>query len=108
MDGACWKDDRIIPGTLLKREYNPDAGTWFWYDASGDLSASMFFRLKYLPAEAVCPWLRSVFSIPCPHWRAQILVWFVGAHDILSGGKPDPSHFDPEDWPSLTGTPRTS
>ena len=31
------------------------------------------------------PWLRSVFAIACPHWRAQLIVWCVGAHPLLTG-----------------------
>jgi hypothetical protein len=74
---------------------------WSWHDASGDFCTAMFFCLKYLRAEEVAPWLRSVFAIPCPHWRAQIMVWFVGAHDLLAGRVPDPSGYGVMDRPSL-------
>ena len=56
-----------------------------WADVSGDFSASMFFCLKYLNAEDVQGWIGSVFSIPCPRWRAQTLVWLCGAKAFLDG-----------------------
>ncbi len=71
---------------------NPNQ-VWAWWDASGDFAASMFFCLKYLPAPAVEPWLRSVFDIPSPHWRAQVMVWLVGAHGILHNVIRWPSEF---------------
>jgi hypothetical protein len=45
----------------------------------------MFFCLKYLAHEQIEPWLRSVFAIQCPYWRAQLLVWLISAYDILLG-----------------------
>lgn len=101
MNEDCWEGERIRIGAFLHREYNPRVGKWFWHDASGDFSASMFFCLKYLDAEEIAPWLRSVFAIPDPHWRAQIMVWFVGAHPLLAGEVADPSKFGVGDWPSL-------
>ncbi|NIJ19377.1 hypothetical protein FHS95_001046 [Sphingomonas naasensis] len=62
------------------------------------LSASLFFRLKYLDAGAVEPWLESVFAIEDRYWMAQILFWLIGAHPILSGAITQPAQF-PEGWP---------
>lgn len=101
MDGECWKDGRIIPGRFLHRQYNPGACVWGWADASGDFAASLFFCLKYLSAQEIDPWLRSVLSIASPHWRAQIMVWFIGAHELLTGAVADPSGFEIRDRPSL-------
>ena len=101
MNEECWDENRIRIGALLHREYNPRVGKWFWHDASGDFSASMFFCLKYLDAQEVEPWLASVLAIPDPHWRAQIMVWFAGAHPLLSGEIADPSKFSVNDWPSI-------
>ena len=56
-----------------------------WWDASSDLSCSIFFCLKYLPNELIYPWFRSALDIPSSHWRAQILVWLVGAHPLITG-----------------------
>lgn len=101
MIAQCWDGERVRIGEFLHRDYNPRAEKWFWHDASGDFSASMLFCLKYLATEEIGPWLQSVFAIPDPHWRAQIMVWFVGAHPLLVGDVADPSDFGVGDWPSL-------
>ena len=61
----------------------------------------MFFCLKYLPESLVAPWLRSVLEITSPHWRAQVIVWMVGAHDILKGAVKWPSEFREDARPSV-------
>lgn len=101
MNPECWDGERIRIGRFLHRDYNPRVGVWFWRDASADFSASMFFCLKYLDAEEIAPWLRSVLSIPDPHWRAQIMVWFIGAYDLLTGRIVDPSSYEISDCPSV-------
>jgi len=100
MDRACWSKGEIVLGTAL-HSFNPRTGLWRWFDASGDFSASMFFRLKFLRAEEIEPWLRSALAIACPHWRAQLLVWFVGAHEMLVGRTANPACFDLMDRPSV-------
>jgi hypothetical protein len=96
MAPQCWTGDDIVVGESLHRSNNNPAQIWRWYDASGDFSASVFFCLKYLPTESVQSWLQSVLAISSPHWRAQVLVWLVGAHDLLLGKILWPSEF-PED-----------
>lgn len=68
-------------------------GSYGWGDASGLLSSSLFFCLKYLPVEAVGYWFESAFAIDEPHWKQQILVWLVGAHPLLAGQINQPSEF---------------
>ena len=34
--------------------------------------------------EYVSRWFKSVLEIKSPHWRAQLIVWIVGAHKILT------------------------
>jgi len=92
MDANYWSDGRIVVGEILHQGVWP-SGRWGWFDASGDFSASMFFCLKYLRAEEIGPWLKSVFSIACPHWRAQVIAWFVGAHKVLVGDWQQPEEF---------------
>jgi hypothetical protein len=99
MDPACWAGDRIVIGSMLQRGVWP-SGMWNWFDASGDLSTSLFFCLKYLSADEIAPWTRSALAIPCPHWRAQILVWLVGAHGVLTGEVRQPSDFG-DIWPRI-------
>jgi hypothetical protein len=96
MDGSCWNGSDIVIGKILcQSDSNPNS-VWVWWDASGDFSGSMFFCLKYLPESSVERWLRSVFDIPSPHWRAQVIVWLVGAHDVLT---------NVVHWPSELSTP---
>lgn len=101
MDSACWNGSEIALGKVLRRSNDNPNRVWVWWDASGDLSASMFFCLKYLPASSVEPWLRSVFDIPSPHWRAQVMVWLTGAHGILDNAIQWPSDFSPNARPHL-------
>jgi len=85
MERSCWDAGEIVVGRLLHRSNNNPKQVWCWWDASGDFSASMFFCLKYLPDALVGNWLRSVLAIKSPHWRSQVMVWMVGAHDLLTG-----------------------
>lgn len=75
---------RESTGCLHRCETVP-TGYPLWGEASGDLSASMFFCLKYLTPGEIPGWARSVAAIECPRWRAQLLVWLCGAKGILDG-----------------------
>ncbi len=57
--------------------------------------------LKYLPQESIAPWLRSVLAIPSPHWRAQMMSWMVGAHDMLTDALRWPSQLPEQAAPSV-------
>lgn len=72
-----------------------------WGRASGDFSASMFFCLKYVSPEDMPAWTKSVFAIPCPRWRAQVLVWLVGAKAIVDGTISQPSKLDKQHTPDV-------
>jgi hypothetical protein len=101
MEPHCWADGRVALGAMLHRYRNPNVGVWFWYDASRDFSASMFFCLKLLAADEIRPWLTSVLQIACPHWRAQVIVWFVGAYGLLTGEQLQVSELDTVTRPSM-------
>lgn len=101
MDSMCWNGSDIAIGKVLRQSNNNPNKVWVWWDASGDFAASMFFCLKYLPESSVEPWLRSVFDIPSPHWRAQVIVWFVGAHGILNNVIRWPSEFSMDARPYI-------
>ena len=101
MDSTCWNGADIATGKVLRQSNNNPNQVWGWCDASGDFSASMFFCLKYLPASAVEPWLRSVFDIASPHWRAQVIVWLVGAHGMLNNVVRWPAEWSVEARPSI-------
>jgi hypothetical protein len=74
----------INQGAILRRRWRLGAG-WEWGRPAGDLSASMFFCLKYLPEDEIGPWLRSALQIRDPYWRGQLLAWFVGVRGLLDG-----------------------
>ncbi len=92
MDADCWSEGKVVVGRCLHRS-RLGLGLWGWFDAAGGFSASMIFCLKYLPAEAVGGWMASLFAIECPHWRAQLIAWLVGAHGVLTGDIRQPSDF---------------
>lgn len=94
METICWNDGEIVMGSFLHRSNRNPNQVWCWWDASGDFSASMFFCLKYLPQESLRGWIASVFAIRSPHWRAQVMVWLVGANAILDGQIAWPEDFD--------------
>lgn len=85
MDPRCWSGEDIVIGSMLHRSNNNPNQIWRWWDASGDFSASMYLCLKYLPPSLVPGWFASSLAIRSPHWRAQVLVWLVGSHDLLRG-----------------------
>ncbi len=85
MNSKNWSDSSIIFESILHEPANSPSDFWGWWDASSDLCCSLFFCLKYLPDELVHSWFQSVLDIPSPHWRAQIIVWLVGAHPLISG-----------------------
>jgi hypothetical protein len=102
MDSACWKAQDIVTGAILDEPGNHRYRDWPWWDASGDFSAAVFFCLKYLPEAAITPWFRSVMSIASAHWRAQLIGWLVGAHDILHNKVGWPSEFEEAESPKIT------
>lgn len=101
MAPQCWSEDGITVGSMLHRSDNNPARVWRWWDASGDFSASMFFCLKYLPAQLVGTWFSSVLAIESPHWRAQCMVWLVGSHELLAGEIDWPSQLPDDAYPSI-------
>jgi len=84
VSAECWSEGRIRRGEILRRE-KPPWGTWGWREPSGDLSASMFFCLKYLTPEEIGPWLTSTLAIEDRYWRAQLMAFCVAAHPLLTG-----------------------
>lgn len=103
MDRQCWDGNEIVLGRILWPSNNNPRKVWLWWEASGDFSASMFFCLKYLPSHAIPDWLRSVLRIESAHWRAQLIVWFVGAHKVLTGEIAQPSELkDGDGAPGIT------
>lgn len=102
MNGHCWNGPELRVGAILQRSNHNPNRVWGWSDASGDFSASLFFCLKYLPDELIAEWVESVLAIASPHWRAQVLVWLVGAHGLLQGNVAWPSEFVIGQVPSIS------
>lgn len=102
MDPRCWRGSDIAIGTILRRSNNNPNEVWCWWDASGDFSSAMFFCLKYLPESLIGDWARSALAITSPHWRAQMIVWLVGAHAALHDDSQWPSQFDEYSRPKVS------
>jgi hypothetical protein len=68
--------------------------------ASGGFSASMFFCWKYLEPEQIDAWLASVFAIRSAYWRAQLLVWLLGARPMIDGDVEQPAGLE-QSWPRV-------
>lgn len=96
MAPECWTGERVDLESGLNKNFYPHPARWFWDSASGKLSCSLFLCLKYLPPAAVASWLTSVLEIKSHHWRAQVLVWAVGAFPFLTGELNQPGEA-PED-----------
>lgn len=101
MEPRCWHAGDIVVGRLLHRSNRNPNQVWRWWDASGDLSACLLLCAKYLPPSQLQGWFRSVLAIASPHWRAQMMVWLIGAHDLLTGVKRSPSELDPAAYPGI-------
>jgi hypothetical protein len=101
MDEQCWNGTEVAIGNILHRSNHNPGHVWRWWDASGDFSASMFFSLKYLPEPLIREWMASVLAIRSPYWRAQLIVWLVGAHDLLAGRIGWPSQLPESAYPSV-------
>lgn len=101
MSETLWENGKVRVGTMLWRDNHNPNKFWFWWDASGDFSASMFFRLKYLESKDIKEWTESLLSIDCAHWRAQLIVWIVGAYKILTNEIQQPAQLKQENTPSV-------
>ena len=64
---------------------------WNCGTSDGNLSAMMFFCLKYLTTEEIITWVESLFSIQDIYWKGAFSVWLLGAYDLLEQPTPVPS-----------------
>ncbi|MBN3798305.1 hypothetical protein [Burkholderia sp. Ac-20392] len=113
MDARCWPSGTLDTTACFNHDHEQSPGTGDWFNTSGKFSSSMFLCIKYLDTSEIHTWLTSVLSIDDPRWRAQLMLWFVGANDMLSGRIRYPSEFSSTDYPRidwqgcrcLTGSP---
>ncbi|MEO7716697.1 MAG: hypothetical protein ABIY70_10870 [Capsulimonas sp.] len=93
MGAQFWDGDDLRPGTVLPGP--PLEGQQIhWWETDSDVSAVMFFLWKYLKPVEIDSWVGSVFAIKGAHWNANLLVWLVGARNVLSGKITQPVEFD--------------
>lgn len=92
MSPHFWPDGQLDVANCLCKWVWP-SGAAGWDRAGHLLSASLFFCIKYLPHNAIEPWLRSVLAIPNRYWQLQLATWLVGAHPILTGEIEQPCEF---------------
>ncbi len=109
MMGKCimglsyWSGSHLTIGATHPKSKN-SYEIYGWWDVDEKLSSSIFFCLKYLPVEAIESWFESILKILCPYWRAQILVWLVGANDMLCDKIQQPSQFKDRGRPRIDWT----
>ena len=89
-------DKRPDELALLSLRWEEDDGTlapsgWDAGETSPNLSAMLFFGLKYLRPAEIPSWATSLIAIKDPYWRAALMVWLLGAYDLLNTPIPLPS-----------------
>lgn len=95
MSPLIWQDGRARPGACFDKFKRVD-GTFGWWESEGLLPASLFLGLKYLPADEIARWLAEAIAIEDPFWKAQMIVWMVGAYPLLTDEVSQPSEFPRE------------
>jgi len=56
---------------------------WGVGNANNNLSAIMFFCLKYLKPNEIFSWLHSCIQICDPFWKGNLMIWLLGIYDLL-------------------------
>lgn len=92
MSPRFWPAGELDAVNCLSKWTGP-SGLAGWGRAGNLLSASIFFCAKYLAANDVEGWFRSVLAIPNRFWQVQIMTWLIGAHPILTGEIEQPAEF---------------
>lgn len=92
MSRNFWPDGQLDAVNCLGKGTMPN-GSAGWWRAGNLLSASLFFCARYLSANDIEGWFRSVLAIPDRYWQIQIVTWLIGAHPILTGEIDQPAQF---------------
>lgn len=89
---------RTFPRTHVLDKYEDGAGNlrldWHSGHSDENLSASMFFCLKYLYPQEIPSWVTSLFAIEDTHWKAALMIWLLGSYDMLNEGVVIPSRVE--------------
>jgi hypothetical protein len=101
IDDSLWKDGEIRVGAMLW-ESKDGRQVANCRTICGDFSCLMFFCMKYLDAAQIADWVSSVFRINCQHWRAQLMIWLIGVHGMLTGSIAQPSQFPESRYTDLS------
>jgi hypothetical protein len=95
MSAELWNGDQLKIGSgLIRKSRRYGQEWWYLHRVCKPLSALLFFCLKYLNPTQIKEWAESVTAIPCPYWRAQIIVWLIGAKPFLETRITQPNEFD--------------
>jgi hypothetical protein len=93
MDSKFWGDGIVKKPEYLGRFVEISGTTqltWNAERADGNVSAGLFFCLKYLESHEIIDWARSVTEIPSLFWQGNLMVWFLGALAQLKRGETFP------------------
>jgi hypothetical protein len=88
MKGELWYDwvDEVTKTKILRPKFLNDQGItrgWECTLTRSEVSASLFFCLKYLRVEEITSWVKSLVAINDPFWQAHLLIWLVGFDDFV-------------------------
>ena len=91
MEPRFWTNGEI---NIRHKFHDDDSGRtllWDFYKTNELFSASIFLCWKYLRIDEIETWFRSVLQIESVYWRAQLLMWLLGAHSFFSGEVTQPA-----------------
>jgi hypothetical protein len=67
---------------------------WNFRVANEEVSAAMFFCLRYMTPEEMPPWVESLTMIQDPYWRGHLLVWLIGFMELVAKPPITPRQFE--------------
>lgn len=89
MDARNWTDGHGLAGSALFEGPHGSFG-WGWWRVDEHIGATLCLCLKYLEQDEIDAWARSIFAISDPHWRSQMMQWFLSAELLLGVGNVQP------------------
>jgi hypothetical protein len=87
MDPKLWDSSAAEIRPIFLDRFRDGKGNlklmWNAGEADNNLSAAMFFCLKYLYENEIPNWVKSLTEISHVLWQANLVVWTLGAFDLL-------------------------